>query len=226
MITLRGGRVPEPFHRSPFSVVAALVPLAQQMAKRSRPFTDEALNTQVRYQSHEARRQKSSRAGYSATSKKKNSRLISALEMTRSAVTSQESPGQASGDRLHVPGRTGNPEVTEPGASDLEDFLDARVRTAESIVVIYLDATSPKIRLRKHRETDCKLWLKRDNDMINMLSLGVQLIWNLVTRVEENVMRTFGQSDLTSFQMSRFVETYIRGCQDLIAQTRRTCRTS
>ena len=50
--------------------------------------------------------------------------------------------------------------------------------------------------------------------MIDMLSLGVQLIWNLVTRVEENVMRTFGQSDLTSFQMSRFVETYIRGCQD------------
>ena len=71
MITLRGGRVPERFHRSPFSVVAALVPLAQQMAKRSRPFTDEALNTQVRCQSHEARRQKSSRAGYSATAKKK-----------------------------------------------------------------------------------------------------------------------------------------------------------
>ena len=28
-------------HRSPFSVVAAVVPLAQQMAKRSLPFTDE-----------------------------------------------------------------------------------------------------------------------------------------------------------------------------------------
>ena len=40
--TLGVGEVPESFYRSPFSVVAALVPLAQQMAKRSRPFTDEA----------------------------------------------------------------------------------------------------------------------------------------------------------------------------------------
>ena len=35
MITFRGGRVPERFRRSPCSVVAALVPPAEQMAKRS-----------------------------------------------------------------------------------------------------------------------------------------------------------------------------------------------
>ena len=33
IVTFRGGRVPESFHRSSFSVVAALVPPAQQMAK-------------------------------------------------------------------------------------------------------------------------------------------------------------------------------------------------
>ena len=35
-------RVHETLDRSPFSVVVALVPLAQQVAKRSRPFPDEA----------------------------------------------------------------------------------------------------------------------------------------------------------------------------------------
>ena len=35
IITCRGGRVPESFHRSPCSVVAALVPLAQKRSKFS-----------------------------------------------------------------------------------------------------------------------------------------------------------------------------------------------
>ena len=35
------GIVPEPFHRSPFSLVAALVPSAHTMAKRSRHSVDE-----------------------------------------------------------------------------------------------------------------------------------------------------------------------------------------
>ena len=35
-------RRPESFHRGPFSVVVALVPLVQQMAKKSRPLIDEA----------------------------------------------------------------------------------------------------------------------------------------------------------------------------------------
>ena len=41
-VTIRGGRGPESHRRSTFSVVAALVPPAQQMAKRSRPSSDEA----------------------------------------------------------------------------------------------------------------------------------------------------------------------------------------
>ena len=42
------GIVPESYHRSPFSVVASLVLPAQQMAKRSHPFIDEA----SKYTSH------------------------------------------------------------------------------------------------------------------------------------------------------------------------------
>ena len=42
MFTSCGGKALESYYRSPFSVVAALVPPAQQMAKRSHPFTDEA----------------------------------------------------------------------------------------------------------------------------------------------------------------------------------------
>ena len=33
ILTFRGGGVPESLHRSPFSIVAALIPLAQQMAE-------------------------------------------------------------------------------------------------------------------------------------------------------------------------------------------------
>ena len=42
IITSSGGKFPESYHRSPFSVVATVVLPAQQMAKRSRPFTDGA----------------------------------------------------------------------------------------------------------------------------------------------------------------------------------------
>ena len=41
LIILCGGRVLESFHHNPCSVVAAVVPPAQQKAKRPRPFTDE-----------------------------------------------------------------------------------------------------------------------------------------------------------------------------------------
>ena len=42
IITSHGSKVPVSHHRRPFSVVATSVLPAQQMAKRSRPFTDEA----------------------------------------------------------------------------------------------------------------------------------------------------------------------------------------
>ena len=133
MITFRGGRVPELFHRSPFSVVAALVPLAQQMAKRSRPFTDEALHTQVRCQSHKARRQKSSRAGYSATSKKKLSVDLSPRkDAIRCHKPGESRPGigrPIACPRSHRESRSHGTRSVRFGR-----FLDARVRTAESIV--------------------------------------------------------------------------------------------
>ena len=77
----------------------------QQMAKGSRPFTDEASKytgackrvltlASVRHQ--------------------KSSPLISAQEKTQSDVQGQENPNQASGDRSHLPGPTRKLEVTEP----------------------------------------------------------------------------------------------------------------
>ena len=59
------GVVPESFHRSPFSVVAALVPLAHEMVKRSRPFADEASKLHRRVVKVEAGRKTGS--GCSAT---------------------------------------------------------------------------------------------------------------------------------------------------------------
>ena len=73
--------------------------LAQQMAKRSRPFTDEASKYTVSSQSQQAREFLPP--------------LISAQEKTQSDVKGQENPSQASGDRLHFAGSTTNPAVTE-----------------------------------------------------------------------------------------------------------------
>ena len=108
------------------------------------------------------------------------------------------------------------------------------------------DATTLKIPAQQHRETDCDLRCKKvDDDMISLLSLGVKLFPNLVTRVKENLKSTFGKSDLKnfstniatwplferdcmrgSFQMSRKVETYTRGCQNVSSRIRRIFWTS
>ena len=55
------------FTAAHFSVVAALVPPAQQKARRSRPFTYEASKTPRRLVQSQGGRQKSSRAGCSAS---------------------------------------------------------------------------------------------------------------------------------------------------------------
>ena len=52
----------------------------------------------------------------------KSSPLISAQEMTQSDVPRQERPGRASGDRLHSPGPTRNPEGKETVASRWNEF--------------------------------------------------------------------------------------------------------
>ena len=60
--------------------------------------------------------------------------MITAQEQTRSDVKRQPNPGQALGDRLHFPDSTRNPEVTEPGGSDLEghDWMPKREQQSAS----------------------------------------------------------------------------------------------
>ena len=106
------GIVPVFLHRNPFSVVAAMALLAQQMTKRSRPFTDEA--SKDTGASSRPTPQGKRVLSLAAVRHPKSSLLISSQEKTRSTVKSQENPREASGDRLHFPGPTRNPEVTEP----------------------------------------------------------------------------------------------------------------
>ena len=103
--------VPESFHHSPFSVVAALVLL-------SHPFTHEASN----YSGASSKSKPVGKKGsvLAAVRHERSSPLISGQEKTQSDVTGQVNPSLTSGDRLHSPGSTRNPEVTEPEASNLE----------------------------------------------------------------------------------------------------------
>ena len=102
IITLRGGRVPESFHRSQFSVVAAWVPPAQQMAKRSRPFTDEPSKHTgaLRQSKPEGKRV----LALPSVRHQKSSPVISAQEKTQSGVKDEENPNRALGDRLRFSG--------------------------------------------------------------------------------------------------------------------------
>ena len=88
------GTVPESFRHSHFSVVAALVPSAQQMAKRSHPFTDEA----------------SKYTGASSKSRPENIRVLTLAavrhdkqETTQSDVKGQVNPSQGIGRPLACP---------------------------------------------------------------------------------------------------------------------------
>ena len=132
------GMVLESFHRRPFSVVAAVVPLAQQMAKSTRPLTVEASN----YAGESSKSEPDGKAVLvlAAVRHQQISPLISAQEKTRSDVKGQEHPCQASGDRLPSKG---------------------------------------------------------DDDVTDLLSPGVELLPNWVTRVEENLKNTLGTSNLT-----------------------------
>ena len=116
IITVRAGKVPESFHRSPFSVVAALP--AQQMAKRSRPFTDEA----SKY-TGEPKQVCKRVLALVAVRYEKSSPLISAEEETQSDVKSQINSSHASKDRLQFPSSSRNPGVTEPEASNTKVLI-------------------------------------------------------------------------------------------------------
>ena len=82
---------------TPFSVVAALLPPAQQMAKRSHTITDEASKyTGVSLQSNpEGKRV----LALASAQHQKSSPLISIQEKTQADLQVQENPAQALGDR-------------------------------------------------------------------------------------------------------------------------------
>ena len=87
------GVVPEPFHRSPISIVAALVPL-EQVAKGKPSFTDEASKytgapSESKPEGHIVLTQ-------AAVRHQKSSLVISAQGKTRSDVKGQENPGHRS----------------------------------------------------------------------------------------------------------------------------------
>ena len=125
--------------RGPFSVVAALVPPAQKMTKRSRHTIDEVLKFEGASSTIISRRNRA--LALAAVRHQKSSLAISAQDNTQFDVKGQENLGQASGDRLHIsgvqalgdrwrmvqpsdvrsldnqlqfPGFTGNPDVTVP----------------------------------------------------------------------------------------------------------------
>ena len=154
-----------------------------------------------------------------AARQEKRSPLISAQEITQSDKPCQENPGQASGGRLHFPISTRNPEITEPEASEVKGFYWIERNESQNPNAQSGDRLQSK--------------LKEDEDVISLLTTGVKLIPNLVTKVEENFKKPSEQKGLTifpantatrcilardsmraSFRMSRSVETCIRGCQN------------
>ena len=99
IITFGGGKVLDCFHRSQFSVVAALLPPTQQMVKRSHPFVGKASKVSgALSKSKPVGKRVLARA---AVRHQMSSPLISAQEKTQFNVQGKENPGQASGDRLH-----------------------------------------------------------------------------------------------------------------------------
>ena len=103
------GMVLESHHRSPFSAVATLVPLAQQMAKRSHPFTDEA----SKYTGASSKSKPAGKIVVALASVRYSKELTVHHRSRKDAIRCQRpgQSGQASGDRLHfsgVPG-TGRP---------------------------------------------------------------------------------------------------------------------
>ena len=186
IITLRGGRVLESFHHSPFSVVAALLPPAQQMAKRSHISTDEASKyTGVSPKSNpEGKRV----LALASAQHQKSSPLISVQERRKPISRSRRiqlrhwatdgfprCPGTrrpvANGSAIWwpKPGES-RPDIGWPiafpssyqesrshGIRSFRFFLDDKNRMHRR----QLDAPSPIFPMRKPPETDCSLYWRR-----------------------------------------------------------------
>ena len=117
MMTLRGGNFGQD-HRGSFAVGAVLVPLVLEMATRSHHSVDGLLKFEGASSNPVPEGQRA--FALAAVRHQKSSPLISAQEKTHTDVKGQENPGHTSGDRLHFPVSSGNPDVTKPGALDLE----------------------------------------------------------------------------------------------------------
>ena len=105
---------------------------------------------------------------------------------------------QASDDRLHFPVSTRKSRVTEQEASFSEDYY--RVRQREQ------HASSSSGRNESHNPnvqgSADRLQSKTCENVANLLSTGVKLVPNLVTRVEENLKKTFGKPNFTNFPVN------------------------
>ena len=85
-------------------------------------------------------------------------RNTSDLSSRKDAIQSLtlENPCQASGAQLHLPGTTRNPDATHTGTSTWKDLLwDEKNKQSSRKHRLHLNATSLKIPVPKHRETDC-----------------------------------------------------------------------
>ena len=178
IITLRGGRVLESFHHRPFSVVAALLPRAQQMAKRSRTFTDEASKyTGVSPKSNpEGKRV----LALASAQHQKSSPLISVQEKTQADLQGPgesssgigrptDFPGvQARGDRSRMVQQSDDPSQENPGQTSgdrLHFPAPTRNLVMESGASDY--SWMPKNRMHRRQldatplETDCRFFFWR-----------------------------------------------------------------
>ena len=167
--------VPKTVHRRPFPVVAAWVPLAQQVTKRSRPVTDEAskyIGASSKSMPHAKkfsrpflnlnlnllpRTQKSSRAGFSATAKELTSYLSWRKDESRcQRPESRPGIGRPIAFLRFHPGDQSRGIQKSPKPKRQIRKNTVRCHKEHSRMHRrHLDATSPTIPMHKHRETDC-----------------------------------------------------------------------
>ena len=170
------GVVSESFHRSHMSTVAVSIPPSQAVAKRNHPFTDEA----SKYAGTSSKSQPDGKRVLPPASVRhqKSSPSISAEEKTQSDVKGQEN--RATDCISQVP-----PGIHKSRNQKRQIWKVTIGYKKENNKMLrrHLDATSPTIPMPRHRETD---------DMTNLLSPGVKLITNLVTRIEETSRKLSG----------------------------------
>ena len=175
MITIPGGRFPESFHRSPF-----WVPLAQQMAKRSRPFTDEA----TKY------------TGTSSKSKPEGKRVLACRSATSEKLTSDQCSKKKNRNPVSQARRIqARHRVTDSISQDQESRSLATKTVRFGMLLLEAEkeqrnASSSSGRNESQKPTakasGDRLQSQEHDNVTNMLSTGVKLIPNLVMRVQEN----------------------------------------